>query len=142
MAGINTTTAIAIWGALVSTVLAVIRVREHFRDRPDVKVSFTPTVIGSLLGVMTECCEIRAVNTGRRPVTIAALALQLSDGCTFNPAKLECYSRHDLPATLTESQSLSAVLRKSEIDMQKVQWAFARDVDGKVYKSKRFKWSK
>ena len=135
----SATTAIAPWGGVVSTVLAIVKVREHFRDRhPDVKVRLFPNVIRPVAGVPTECCEIRAVNRGRKPVTISALALQLSGGCTFNPARLDCYSREDLPATLLESQSLSADLHKAELDMRKVQWAFARDVDGNVYKSARF----
>lgn len=134
---IDTITILATWGAVVSTGLGAIRTHEYWRDRKaQVKVYFETTVITPLLGVMSECCEIRAVNRGKRPITIAALALQLSDGRTLNPMHLDCYSRHDLPVTLTESQGLSAFLRKNEVDLDNVAWAFARANDGTIYKSR------
>lgn len=143
MAKIDVTTIIAIWGAVVSTVLAGVKVSEFLHDRKaHVRVTFEPEVIMPLLGNVSECCEIRAVNRGKKPVTIAALVLQLSDGCTFNPVRLECYSRHDLPATLMESEGLSAYLRKSEVPLEKVTWAFARATDGTIYRSKPFKPNK
>jgi hypothetical protein len=136
------TTILAIWGVVLSTVLAGIRVHEYIRDRrPHVQVSFEPKVLVPLFGAtnLTECCEIRAVNTGRVPATIAALVLQLCDGTTFNPLRLESYSRLDMPATLTQSQGLSAFLRRAEVPLEKVTWAFARATDGTIYKSKPFK---
>jgi len=140
MANPDLTSIVAIWAAVVSTILGIIRADEYLSNRkPRVKVSFNPTCVTAFLGGVTECCEIRAVNRGRKPVTIEALVLQLSDGGTFNPARLECYSRQDLPVTLTEGQGLSAFLRKDEIHMEKVTWAFARAVDGTIYKSKLLK---
>ncbi len=140
MARIEMTTMLAVWGAIVSTVLAAIQVRQYVHGRkPHVQVSFHPNVLTPVFGDWAECCQIHAVNVGSKPVTIEALALQLSDETTFNPVRLECYTRRDLPATLTESEAISAFLKREEVPMEKVMWAFARGTDKRIYKSERFK---
>jgi hypothetical protein len=142
MARIDITVILAVWGAVVSTTLAAIQAQQYFHGRrPHVQVSFHPNVITPIFGDWAECCEIHAVNVGSKPVTIEALALQLSDETTFNPARLECYTRRDLPATLTESEAISAFLKRDEVPMEKVMWAFARGTDRRIYKSERFKLS-
>lgn len=142
MARIEMTTFLAVWGAIVSTVLAAIQVQQYFHGRkPHMQVSFHPNVLTPIFGSWAECCQIHAVNVGSKPTTIEALALQLSDGTTFNPVRLECYTRRDLPATLTESEAISAFLKREEVPMEKVMWAFARGTDKRIYKSERFKSS-
>jgi hypothetical protein len=107
MPKLEVTTVLAVWGAIVSTVLAGIRAQEYLHGRkPHIRVSFHPNVLTPIFGDWAECCEIRAVSIGSKPVTIEALALQLSDDTTFNPVRLDCYTRRDLPATLTESEAI------------------------------------
>ena len=140
MARIEVTTILAVWGAIVSTILAAIQVQRYLHGRkPHVQVSFHPNVLTPIFGNWAECCQIHAVNVGSKPVTIEALALQLSDETTFVPVRLECYTRRDLPATLTESEAISAFLKRVEVPMEKVMWAFARGTDRHIYKSERFK---
>ena len=94
MAKVEVTTVLAVWGAIVSTGLAAIRVQDYLHGRkPHVQVSFHPNVLTPIFGDWAECCETRAVNIGSKPVTIEALTLQLSDDTTFNPVRLDCYTR-------------------------------------------------
>ncbi|MCK4404487.1 MAG: hypothetical protein KAW02_05290 [candidate division Zixibacteria bacterium] len=76
----NWTFALAIWGAFLSTTLAVLKVLEFRRDRGNIKI----TVKGSYKILPTTkaygnrpLVVITAVNKGRRPVTLKGAALLL-----------------------------------------------------------------
>lgn len=72
---------IALYAAVVSTVVAVLKLIEIIRDRASVRVEATLGQIGftgSDAGPLR--LIIRAVNTGRRPVTLNSGGLWLSNG--------------------------------------------------------------
>lgn len=69
---------LAIWGAVLSTILALIRIVEFLKDRPEVKVwvsggfkIYPP--IGEYANM--DLIHISVVNTGRRPITISGAGL-------------------------------------------------------------------
>lgn len=76
----NWTPILAIWGSILSTILAVLKVLEYRKDRANIKV----TVMGNYkIFPTTEAygnrplVMITAANRGRRPVTLAGAALLL-----------------------------------------------------------------
>jgi hypothetical protein len=141
MAKLDMTIILAVWGAAASTMLAAIRVHEYLYGRkPHMQVSFHPDVRTPIFGDWAECCEIHAVNIGNKPVAVEALALQLSDGSTLKPMRLDCYTRRDSPALLMESEAISAFLKREEVPLEKIKWAFARATDGSIYKSEAIKF--
>jgi hypothetical protein len=74
----NITLVLAIWGSILSSILAGLKILEYRKDRADVKVTVrgnyevvpTTTVYGKRPIVL-----ITAVNKGRRPVTLRGAAL-------------------------------------------------------------------
>ncbi len=80
MAGDPVTTVLAIWGAVVSTVLAALRIAEHLRDRPIIKVVLQPAMKAfpgfSIYGTMT-LLIVKVVNVGKRPVSVTHVSLML-----------------------------------------------------------------
>jgi hypothetical protein len=76
---------LAIWGSILSTILAILKILEHKKDRVNIKV----TVRGNYKIIPTTraygnrpLIMIEAANRGRRPVTLvrAALLLPRKDG--------------------------------------------------------------
>lgn len=110
--------------------------QEQDTMQEDILVTFVPVaILPDALGNPMQVCLVKAVNKGKKPVSIEALGLQLSDGGTFNPQHLRCYSSSNMPAKLFESDGLSAWMLRSDVPMDKVKCAFARANDGTVYKS-------
>ncbi len=129
---------VAIWGAVLSTVLGAIKFHEYFRDRARLKVTFRPAVVRGFLTGAVLGCGIEAINVGRRPITLDGLELQLDDGMHWCPARVDLYSNREPPWTLTESQALSVWAPRKDVPLEKVQYAYARANDGRIYKSKPF----
>lgn len=75
------TLAIALWGAILSTILAV---REIKKERRSVKVTCSLGVGGPVLSdEIFQLVTIEAVNTGHRPVEIVSAGLRLSNSSYF-----------------------------------------------------------
>jgi len=128
--------AIAIYGAALSTGLAAIKILEFLRDRPVVTVSL--------------CLEARgpndprgpylvttAVNKGRRPVTIEEIGVEYANGrlhiaATFWPNHLRP------PATLTESEQFKGFIAAAPLKVEDVRGGFARGSDDRLYRSPRW----
>jgi hypothetical protein len=76
----NWTLVLAIWGALLSTVLAVVKILDYRKERANVKVavkgSYKVVPISRTYG-NRPLVMISVVNTGRRPVTLMGAALLL-----------------------------------------------------------------
>jgi hypothetical protein len=74
------TTGLAIWGAIVSAVLAALKIRDHFKDRAIIKVQLMPGMkafpASSVYGKMT-VLAVKLTNVGRRPTSITHVAVML-----------------------------------------------------------------
>jgi len=122
------TSAIAVWGAALSTGLGVLEVVRQFSERP--KVTLYPSIgVATPGGYMEATVDrsgtiqassweqqsrlaaagspwafaIRVVNTGRRPTTVAGLGLQTSDGNFVEDVQFLPGSQR-LPARLDENE--------------------------------------
>jgi hypothetical protein len=119
-AELTLTMILAIWGAVISTVLALLKVKEFYReDRPKIKVS----VAGDYIVIPKESLQnpygdkplvsITAVNIGRRPVTLKKGALLLPKGVQKKKYLLGLGSIGSIE--LTEGQSHDYYLLEDEI---------------------------
>jgi hypothetical protein len=140
------TTLLAVWGAVVSTGLAIIKVIELSRDRSKVEVSVKGDVKlipkgRNPYGKQKLLC-VTVVNKARRPVTITGCALllprRISEKYLFWNDELSAEN-----ADLTEGQSHTyyfdeqAILTKYRMNpSQYVGWA--KDAAGKIYWSHNF----
>jgi len=78
------TLVLAIYGAVVSTVLAVLKFVERAEDRPRIRVTLQPGMkaFGSALPVYKDKTLVLAVvaNRGRRPTTVTAVSVMTRRG--------------------------------------------------------------
>ena len=129
---------IALWGALLSTILAV---REYFKDRRKVKVTYSSVITSNNLGNPITLVEVKVVNIGHRPITITGGGLLLSDGRTL-VQPLQNIIPVKLPARLDDGDSVSIYLdlrqvRANSKDLAQhgvgFVGAFVRDTEGKQH---------
>src|SRR3989442_1852832 len=110
------TAALAIWGAVVSSVLAVLKVAEYLKDRPIIKISLQPGMKAfpntSFYGSMT-VLFVKVANVGRRPTSITHVSLMLHRGKGF----LLCADPRTAtyPVELTENKSHGFVFNEDEV---------------------------
>ena len=115
----------------------VIKILEFRRDRPQVRVGFTPWALSPLEGEARVYSLVEVTNSGRRPVTIVALGLRYADGSSCYPG-MRMYSGY-MPATLNESESVCGFIRREDVRLENVVWAFAKTSDERVYKTPKYK---
>jgi len=106
------TTVLAVWGAVLSTVLALFEVYKWRREEtPQLKV------FGHSVWLEAEgCAESReyycltAVNLGTRPVTICGCHLTMADGGTVTPPPARWF-KQPLPAKLAPGDDLRYIVQ-------------------------------
>lgn len=80
---VDLTLILAIWGALVSTVLAWMKIAEYRKDRPIVRVTIKPGMKAfpdnTVYGAMT-LLIVDVANVGGRPVSVTHVSLMLPRG--------------------------------------------------------------
>lgn len=122
---------IALYGAILATVLALIQLRQFWLDRPRLRLEVL--AMGEVVyrggeegfvPVQPESVEIRATNDGRRPAYVPQIGLVLSDGCR------ESYLIEDGRQKLDEGQTVSARVPKTEIIRHTAQHPFGTTVVG------------
>ncbi len=109
-------TALAVWGALVSTGLGALKIAEYLKDRPVLKVTLQPGMKAfpnfSAYGSMT-LLLVKVANTGRRPTTITHVSLMLPRGRGYllcaDPATAT------YPVELTENRPHSFIFNEDAI---------------------------
>jgi len=78
------TTALAVWAAVLSTCLATFKIRDHFRDRANIRVELgadmraSPTG-GTEYGRRT-LLHAKVINVGQRPTSITHVSVMLPRG--------------------------------------------------------------
>ena len=113
--------ALAIYGSILSTILAVLKILEYRKDRPNVKVTVqgnwtfnTPTTVyGNKRYVV-----IRATNKGRRPVTLELAALLKPRKKSEEFPYIICADPYTAakPVELTEGKSHDYLLLEEGLD--------------------------
>ena len=117
---------LAIYGAILSTILAIAKLLVYVRDRVKIKITvtynqkivpiFNPDgVYGDTFDKSPSLILITAVNIGRRPVTIKIAGLMLPSGIGEKNESLISYqSLHDI-VDLTENKSHSFALYENDV---------------------------
>jgi hypothetical protein len=130
------TLVVAIWGAVLSTILAI---REYFKERRQIKVLLEEIH-------WTERHKLTIINIGHRPITINKVGLAVDHGrepvipirSSALFATEEGYTPPDLPLTLMDgeigqfhlSEYMSNELHREEYNCLRV---YIYDAEGKVY---------
>jgi hypothetical protein len=129
---VNLTAVLAVYGAVVSTVAIIMNVATYIKDRAHVVVEAGHHALMSSKAAALKL-GIKVINKGRRPVTIEGCGFTLDTGSGEN---LLSVLDPNLPKPLGEGESLTTYADPSEVQANKVVFAWARDTGGRVYKSK------
>ena len=140
------TTALAIWGAGLSTLLAILEVIKFRRDRIDIKI----TVRGGYKVYPKEnpygdttLLSINVANKGKRPVTIKKAGLLLPRGSKTKLLMCGNLITASKPVELTEGRAHDynmdedQVKRENSLTPDKY-IAWAQDSTGRIYWSRNF----
>ena len=135
-----TTEAVAWYGAIVATLSMLISALKYFRDRTKIKVKVSqgflayPHKLDKNIQIF-----IKAVNIGRRPVTLTSVGVSLK-----NKKEIVIIDRmtQKLPFKLTEGNQCQAWITKKELldyikkEKTCVVSAWYQNASGKIYKAK------
>ncbi|MBI4833399.1 MAG: hypothetical protein HY811_01080 [Planctomycetes bacterium] len=140
---------LAIWGAALSTILAVFKIFEYRRDKASIKVSVKQVYESSPTNSITRKNMIRilVVNKGRRPVTLKEAGLRQPKNLGGNDlVETQNLSKE---VELTEGKSKDFYMDEDQLkEKEKLSSdkyvAFVRDATGKYYWSHNWlsRWRK
>lgn len=125
---------IAIYGALLSTLVLLWDIIKYYGDKPSLRVQANHRVLAGPR-VSERKIGIDMINKGKRPITIVASGFKLDTESDKNMATL---FDPNLPRQITEGQRHTTFANPDEIAPNKVLYAWARDATGKEYRSKKY----
>jgi hypothetical protein len=140
------TAMLALYGAVISTVTALIQLSNHIRDRAKIKLAIRknmstniPRFVGLTFTIVT------ATNIGRRPVTINGFAAKLlfKKGIKATDWYLPEVSPV-LPCEITEGKEVSAFANETleEFKRASISYWYAWDSTGRFYRLNVAPWYK
>jgi len=113
-------TAIAIYGAVLSTITGAAQIITHFRDRAHLRIRVQPNmqIMGDPRYANMTLTIMYVVNTGRRPVTITSVgAYRL---CPHDPF-IVSDTIPACPCEITEGKQLTAIINQSDLDLSLIE---------------------
>ncbi len=132
-----TTVVLAIYGAILSTLTAIVQVINHLRDRAKVQLKVRKNMKSPNMGRRYDGMTmviISATNVGRRPITITGFAMR---PLTKKGEPILDYYLPDvrppLPCEITEGKYVAAFVNQETLDFDKVACWYAWDSSGKEY---------
>ena len=140
------TSLLALYGAILSTLTAVIQLSSHFRDRAKVvltaRKNMKPIGVGHRYDGMTMVI-VTATNIGRRPITITGFAA----GLLFRKQQkaTDWYLpdvRPPLPCEITEGKEVSAFVNQERVDFDLISHWYVWDSAGRHYRLNVAPWYK
>jgi hypothetical protein len=134
---------LALYGAVLSTITAVVQILNHFRDR--VKVALTVRRDMKSLGMGQQFANmtmviITATNVGRRPVTITGFAASLLFGKHKDSDWYLPDVRPPLPYEITEGKYVAAFLNQANVDFDAIDHWYAWDSTGREFHLNVARW--
>ena len=125
---------LAIYGAVLSTIVMIWNIKRDIKDRADIKVNVNLVERG-LMDVKVPYICVELSNTGKRPITVIEIHYRIEKN--MFPAELS--KSQDLPKELGEGQFYSTDIMKENIkDLSKVEFFIAKDARGKRYWSNKY----
>jgi hypothetical protein len=124
---------LAIYGALLSTLVFLWDILKYYRDKPNLRVE---TNLRMLVGPLASEMKIGIdmINEGKRPITIVASGFKLDTESQKNVATVYDIN---LPAEIHEGQRHTSFVNPDTVDTEKILYAWARDATGREYQSKK-----
>jgi len=128
------TTFLAIYGAVIATLVFVWDLIKYFKDKPQLEVRVNPH---ALIGPLTRESKIgiEMVNTSRRPITIVSSGFELDIPTDEN---IVTVLDPNLPVQLSEGQRYITYANPKEVDWEKIRCGRVRDATGRIYRSKKY----
>jgi hypothetical protein len=131
--------ALAIYGAVLSTITAAVQIITHFRDRAHlrIRVQHNMEIIGDPRYANMTLTIMYVVNAGRRSVTITGVgAYRLSP---HNPFVIPD-TRPQCPCELTEGKQLTAMVDQRDLDLSLMESWEAYTSTGRTYRLSVIPW--
>jgi hypothetical protein len=124
------TTIVAVWGAVLSTVVAVRQFRSE-RVRVRFTVKRNRQVVGDPRYKNTVLTELTVTNTGHRPVTITTFG---TVPLYPNAGLVAAETQPALPCELTEGRYITSLWPQEGIDFSTIDYWAAWDSHGRVHR--------
>lgn len=134
--------AIAFYGAVLSTVTGIVQVVHFFRDRVKVNITASPNMemVGDPRYAGMTLVTLQVTNTGRRPVTITTMGAYRLHPRT---ALVVTDMRPRLPCELTEGKYVTALIGQDDrLDLANIEFWAAWDSAGRIHKLNAASWYK
>jgi len=132
---------LALYGAVVATATAVVQTVGFLRDRASVKVivQHNMEIVGHPAYAGLTLTILKAVNIGRRPVTITSMGAY-----RVHPGKaLVCVDTLPaLPCELAEGKYVQAFIKQNDLDLENIESWQAWDAVGRCFKLNVAPWYK
>jgi hypothetical protein len=132
---------LALYGAVLSTLTAAAQIVSFLRDRAKVKVTYQRhmSIIGGSGYEDTLLTVVRAVNVGRRPVTLTNIgAYRLHPRNAFVCA----HTVPTMPTELLEGKYVTAMVDEADLDFEHIEAFEAYDAVGRTYRCNIAPWRK
>ncbi len=124
---------LAIYGAILSTLVLLWDVVKYYKDKPRLRVQANHRVlVGPLKS--EQKIGIDMINEGKRPITIVASGFKLDTDSDENTATV---FDPGLPKQIDEGQSYTTFVNPETIDTNKILYAWARDATGRAHRSEK-----
>lgn len=129
------TTALAIWGAVVSTIALTWNILRDYKDRPKIRVTaaFGFTVGG--LGPSIDLLTVEAVNIGRRPVELVEVACVTDEMPKGDRAIF--LTLRKLPCVVNEGQHVKEFIERSMMPRGRLLSIYMKDATGRKWRASR-----
>ena len=124
---------VAIYGAILSTLVLLWDIIKYCKDKPNLRVQANHRILAGPR-MSERKIGIDMINKGKRSITIVASGFKLDTESDKNMATL---FDPNLPRQINEGQRRTTFANPDEIDLNKILYAWARDATGKEYRSKK-----
>jgi len=127
---------LAIYGAVLATMVFSWDVIKYMREKPTLKVETHRCQISGLLNPTNNLPRVKIAisNTGKAPITVVASGFKLDTKSDQNTITV---MDPFLPKELTQGQNHSTYVNPGEIVENTILYAWARNATGRVYRSKK-----
>jgi hypothetical protein len=136
---------LALWGAVISTILAIIKIISFVNDRPRIKVSVDFSfstykegneIRGTLMedekrGTLEILLNFTVINSGKKPIQITGIIIK------YNNSKYCQVIPRNFPVVLDPLSSIEAEIQKEWIDKEDVVFIGVVDALGRKYPIKK-----
>lgn len=129
----NTTLAIAIYGAVLSTIALIWNIYNSSQDKPKIKVNAKFGFFSSFTGSEGPFLFINAINKGKRSVYLSSFGLRSGEEDLI-PNRIT-----GVPCELKGGASHDEFFKVDELKNKQFDFAWYKDATGKLYKSKSIK---